>query len=135
MALGAGSTGGARRVRAVAGAGRGAVARRHPTKDRRRVWQVARGRDGPSPRGWFSPVFNHREPATQTDLEQHFRGPALNVWVFRPAPESESAPPLRVETLGSGRVRIWRGQTALELQVEEPGRFVIHETTAPSDWK
>ncbi len=64
-------------------------------------WQAQRGQETPSPRGWFSPVFNKREPATQTDLMQNLRGPRVNVWLFRPPSTGES---LMAETVAAGRV-------------------------------
>jgi hypothetical protein len=48
------------------------------------AWRVARGQESPAPRGWFSPYFNRKEPATQTDWVQGLRGPRVNVWIFQP---------------------------------------------------
>ncbi len=109
------------------------------------AWRVTRGLETPSPRGWFSPRFNIREPATQTDFVQRLRGPRLNVWVFRPvasaagsasvgsaalaepaapAPASDDAPVpvLRAEwDATTGLVRFRLGARAWALDPEAPG--------------
>lgn len=81
------------------------------------AWRFWRGAEGAEPRGWFSPRFNARAPAPQTDYAQTLRGPVTNVWVFR----VEGGEALDAGTLENGRVRIRNTNTEIELDPAKPG--------------
>ena len=80
-------------------------------------WLIWRGAATPQVRGWFSPRFNFRESATQTDYVQTLSGPALNVWIFQPAAADRE---LNAESTPAGLVTIRVGGTRLTLDPAKP---------------
>jgi hypothetical protein len=85
------------------------------------TWRFWRGAEGAQPRGWFSPRFNIREPAPQTDYAQALRGPVTNIWVFQVGSDGISAAGLKAESLNGGRVRIRWSNTEITVDPAKPG--------------
>lgn len=80
-------------------------------------WLEWRGAKSPEPRGWFSPRFNVREAATQTDYVQTLRGPIVNVWVFHVGDRAL----IETQSLPGDHVRIRVGDTELTIDPARPG--------------
>jgi hypothetical protein len=81
------------------------------------AWSLAHGLELPAPRGWFSPTFNRREAAAQTDFVQTLRGPRLNLWLFRPA---DAPADLAAEALDTRRVLLRIGTDTWILDLDGP---------------
>ena len=65
-----------------------------------RDWKVAliRGRETPSPQGWYSRSFNQREPATCVSFRAALSGPRSIVWIIWIAPPGRNVVALKPAT-------------------------------------
>ncbi len=89
-------------------------------------WKVdlVRGRETPTPQGWYSPVFNMKEAATCADFSGVLAGPHTFVWVLWTTAAdklpSEARPQVTITEDNPARVGLtlqWSGQPTARMQI------------------
>lgn len=86
------------------------------------------GRVFPSPQGWFSDRFNHRQESATLLHHQRISGPMINVWLF----ERDDAPGIEAVLLPGGHVRFSTGgPRPLVLSPRHPERLPSRPAPPP----
>jgi len=94
-----------------------------------RGWNVdlIRGRQTPTPQGWYSPTFNERVPETCVSFTSSLHAPTTTLWIVWIAPPAQKVTDL------SPKVEVTEDNLAgLHLRMQWPGQN-FHEVTIPLD--
>lgn len=81
---------------------------------------LVRGRDAPTPLGWYSPAYNDRRPATVARYETNGRGVTYLAWVLTPDRNTPTRPTARLLRTTDAAIELTVNQDRYALEFAEP---------------